>query len=685
MTDVSKELAQPLTVLDGVGPVRARRLAQLGLHSLRDVLVLVPRGLERQGACVSVEEARAALGRDVSVVGKLSAPRIFRRGRRTTVSVDVCDDTGKIRAHFFGQGWMFKRLKELAVERVEVELYGRVGETPQGPALTAPRIATDEKPLPTPGTTSPIYALTEGVGLDFLRGLTRRVAEEFAGRIRDPLPADALAPFELPELGRALAELHAPASEESFLLARRRLSLEKLLIMQAALERSRARTARGSARAIALKGSELRARVDALPHSPTEAQRGALRDIARDLARTRPMRRLLQGDVGSGKTLVALGAVSFATASGGQAAFLVPTEILAEQHFLSLGPALERAGIRAVLLTGSLAGPERRRVLAELASGAAQLVVGTHALVSTQVRFASLDLAIVDEQQRFGVELKRSLLAKGRDVHTLLLTATPIPRTLALAVYGDLDVSVLDHKPRGRGVLKTHFVEAEKRARMLGFVRERLDAGELVFWVCPRISSDDADGGDEDAPSIAAAEDAYRALSTGPLGRHGAELLHGRMPADERSACIARFRNGDARLLVSTSIVEVGVDVEDATVMVIEGAERFGLAQLHQLRGRVGRGARPSWCFLLGSPAAEERLRVLEDESDGFRIAEEDLRQRGMGDLAGLRQAGKNVEGLDDPVTDLELILHARELVQRDAELCARYASYAPMRAPALV
>jgi ATP-dependent DNA helicase RecG len=393
------------------------------------------------------------------------------------------------------------------------------------------------------------------------------------------------------------------------------------------------------------------------------------------------MRRLLQGEVGAGKTLVALAACAAVARAGGQAALLAPTELLCEQHAFGLAHALEGFGVRAALLTGSLRARERRLALEELASGRAGLAIGTHALFSPAVRFARLDLVVVDEQQRFGVAQKRALLEKGRDVHALLMTATPIPRTLALCFYGDLDTSLLGERPPGRGPLATRVVAEEGRAELVAFVAQRAEAGERVFWVCPRIEPDapgepdvlDEDEGESRAET-ASAEAAFAALRAGPLAAFGVELLHGRVPAARRAQHVERFRSGASRVLVATSMVEVGVDVPEATVMIIEGAERFGLAQLHQLRGRVGRSPRPSWCFLVaGESSAEERLRFLERCGDGFAIAEEDLRRRGMGDLAGLRQAGENLEGLADPDLDFERVRRARELVRRDPALLRHY------------
>jgi len=661
----------PLTRLRGVGPVRARRLERLGLRSVRDLLVLAPRSVLRQGGQVAIGEAEQRIGEDVSVLGTLGPPRIFRQGRRRSVlSADLRDGSGVLQVMFFNQPWMLEPLRALAQAGAEVELYGRIVETKKGPALSAPRIATAERPLPEPGTIHPVYPLTDGIGQAFLRDLCRQAVEEHVGALEDPLSQEERAPFTLPDLATAVRELHRPRSEERFELARRRLALERILAVQARLERSREAQDGGRARAVILDDEARALLRRRLPFRPTRAQARAMDEIQQDLARTRPMRRLLQGDVGSGKTLIGLHAAMAVCLAGGQAALLVPTEILAEQHYLGLRPGLERAGLRTGLLTGSLPREEQREVRGALASGAIQVAVGTHALFARGVRFARLDLAVIDEQQRFGVAQKRALLEKGRDVHLLLMTATPIPRTLALSLYGDLEKSVLDEGPPGRGGVRTKVVPSSRRRRMLRFIAERLAEGERVFWICPRIGGDD----DEADTGVAAAEHAFARLRR-PFEAFGVELVHGGIESGERARRIDRFRTGEVGLLVGTSVLEVGVDVPEATVMVIEGAERFGLAQLHQLRGRIGRGARASWCFLLGEPAGLERMRFLEETRDGFAIAEEDLRRRGMGDLAGLRQAGVNVEGFADPFTDLELVGHARRLIRGDRGLAERYAA----------
>jgi ATP-dependent DNA helicase RecG len=380
--------------------------------------------------------------------------------------------------------------------------------------------------------------------------------------------------------------------------------------------------------------------------------------------------------VGTGKTAVAALCASAVVEGGGQAAFLAPTEVLAEQHHMGLGKLLDAAGIGHALLTGKVKGEERREILRRLERGEIGVLFGTHALFQAGVAFARLDLAIIDEQHRFGVGQRSALLDKGKGVHLLLMTATPIPRTLALTLYADLEVVTLREAPPGRGKVSTHWVRGPKTRKVIPWLAERMAEGEQVYWVCPRIGSDG-----DDKPG--AAEARYAKLASDERVReYGVELVHGRLPAEERSWRLERFRRGDIGLLVATTVIEVGVDVADATVIVIEGAERLGLAQLHQLRGRVGRGPRDSWCLLTGAAVAAERFELLERTRDGFEIAEEDLRRRGMGDLAGLRQAGANQEGLADPERDLDLVLLARELCQGDPELARRLGGGGPRLTP---
>ena len=663
----------PLTSLAGVGPARAEKLRRLGLGNVRDLLFFVPHRLQRIGNRVSAAEAAREPGSEVSVVGRLRSIRLFRRGgRRSVVSFELFDATGALRAFYFNQPWLYERLREHARAGTEVELSGRVGKTNTGPALPAPRmnVAPDAE-------TSPrwlgVYPLTEGIGQEFLRRLGAHAAERFAGSLTEPLDAAELDRLSLPALADAVREVHGPSAPEAFERARARLALERLFFLQARLARAADGAAAGHARPVRIGAAERDALFACLPHVPTAGQARVLGEILADLERTRPMRRLLQGEVGSGKTLVALVACAAVARAGGQAALLAPTEILAEQHHLGLAPRLEALGLSAVLLTGSQRAGERRAVLSALARNEARLAVGTHALFSSDVDFARLDLVVIDEQQRFGVAQKRALLEKGRDVHVLLMTATPIPRTLALCFYGDLETSLLAERPPGRGTLETHVFDSAERTRAVELVRARLERGERAFWISPRI--DHAEESEDEDPTSAIR--AFESLSAGPLAAFGVELVHGRLSPAERARAIERFRAGKSRLLVGTTIVEVGVDVPEASAMVIEGAERFGLSQLHQLRGRVGRGARDSICVLLSGSEAGERLRFLEDTASGFEIAEEDLRRRGMGDLAGLRQAGENVEGLTERSLDLELVRFSRERVRGDPAFAERYSDEA--------
>jgi ATP-dependent DNA helicase RecG len=662
------------TVLPGVGPARAALLARLGVASVGALLGLVPRRLELAGQRRTTREAAelagAAEAGEVGVLGTLRGLRLYRPGRRRTVlSLELVDEAGSLRALFFNQPWLVERLRALAAAQKRVELVGKLGRGRDGPALLAPRVVEDPPEVTVPHLV-PVYPTTEGLGQEILRRLLAAALERFGGEVREPLPPAVLAALGLPALDAAVRALHGPESRERFDAARRRMALERLLGLQARLARDRAAVTPARARVVRLDEPARAALLASLPFAPTEGQRRVLAEILEDLARPRPMRRLLQGEVGSGKTLVALAACAAVARAGGQAAFLVPTEILAEQHFLGLAPAFERFDLSAVLLTGSLGTPARRAARDALAEGRAELAVGTHALLAPEMSFARLDLVVIDEQQRFGVAQKRALLEKGPDVHALLMTATPIPRTLALCYYGDLETSLLAERPAGRGAVETRVAGASERDDVVRFAAERVRAGERAFWVCPRIVAEEPEPEGESRAESVSAEETFARLSESALGTCGIELLHGRLAPERRARAIERFRSGAARVLVATSMVEVGVDVPEATLMVIEAAERFGLAQLHQLRGRVGRSSRPSWCVLLTAGGAE-RLAFLARCTDGFQVAEEDLRQRGMGDLAGLRQAGENFEGLGE--IEPELVRAARDLVRADPALLAHY------------
>ncbi|MEM9379546.1 MAG: ATP-dependent DNA helicase RecG [Planctomycetota bacterium] len=659
----------PLTDLKGIGAAKAARLARIGIRSVRDLLLTQPSRLVVWPETSAIRDARTRKGERVTVTGRISRSVLQRiGGKRSIVRATLADGTGEVDLVFFNQPWM----KEHLSAGTEVLAHGPVTDV-RGPVIAGPRLGTETNPLPPPGTLAPEYAGGEGVSGDLVASLVDAALDRFVDRLTEPLPAEFLERVEAPPAREAALALHRPGSVDAFEHARRRFALQPILTLQARVH-ARRRGVRGRARAARIDDATHDALLARFPFTLTAAQSKVAGEIRADLARTRPMRRLLQGDVGSGKTAVAAYAAMAVCERGGQVAVMAPTEVLASQHAYGLAPLFEDHGLRTALLTGALPAGERRSVVERLAAGELDVVFGTHALFSDDVRFRRLDLAVTDEQHRFGVAQRDRLAAKGRDVHVLLMTATPIPRTLALTVYGDLDVSILDAAPPGRGGVTTRWARGDDRRRMPRELGERLDAGEQIYWVVPRIG-----GNASESKSAASVEARYEDLCRRPrFSSAGIEVVHGRLVPDERATRLDRFRRGEVATLVATTVVEVGVDVPNATVMVIEDAHRLGLAQLHQLRGRVGRGPKPSTCYLLGDRKAEERFRMLERSRDGFELAEEDLRQRGMGDLLGLRQSGENLEGLVDPERDLHLLLAARELFQERPELIAAFAAEEP-------
>ena len=659
----------PTSVLAGVGPARAAALARAGIVRVGDLVCLSPASLYEWPQRVPLESLRERLGEQVVVRGRLSGVRHSRLGgKRSLVRLRFEGHGAELEALLFNQPWLAKQLSQ----GLELELVGVPGLEGSRCVLRAQALGTHESPLPAAGTLEPRYAAIEGVGAALLARSCRELARRLAGQLDDPLPARLLAKLELPPLCRALQQLHEPSSRAHFEAARRRLRFEELLRLQAALANRRREGRREPARRADVSERTARRFRASLPFELTAAQQRVIAELRADLDQELPMRRLLHGDVGSGKTSIALYAIAAVASAGGQVALLAPTSLLAEQHAAGLRRALEALGLRSGLLTAALPARARREREAQLARGELDVVFGTHALISAGLEFARLDLAVIDEQHRFGVTHRRALIDKGRGVHLLLMTATPIPRTLALSLYGDLDVSLLDELPPGRGRLVTKWVQGAQRRRILSFLGERLGAGEQAFWVCPRIGDE---ASPEEGPTVSA-ERRFQALARKPLAAFGIELVHGRLAPEERSRRLERFRAGEVRLLVATTVIEVGVDVPAATVIVIEDAQRLGLAALHQLRGRVGRGTRDSWCLLLGSKAARARLELLERSRDGFQLAEQDLRARGMGELAGLRQSGgaAGLGSLEDEA-DLGLLAAARRLVQRDERLARRYGS----------
>jgi ATP-dependent DNA helicase RecG len=656
--------AAPVAALRGVGAARAAALARLGLATVRDVLLYAPRGFEPAARRLPIGAACALRGVRVEVAGTVTALRLVRAGRgRSQVRARVEDASGSLEALWFNQPW---RRRQIAIGQ-ELVLRGPVvGARAAG--LAMPQVGTAAKPLAAEPELLPRYAVGAGIGQEWLRKLVEQARERLATELEEPLDAHLRERARVPSLAALPVELHAPSDANRAAASRRRIALEALLGMQARLvTAARARGPLGAPVLAASRAFE-RAFRRALPFEPTRDQQRAFDVLAAELVAGRPLRRLLQGDVGCGKTAVLAYACARAVTSGAQAAFLAPTELLAEQHWIGTRALFAALGVEAALLTGSTPPHERTALVARLARGAPLVVFGTHALLGAAIRFAKLALVAIDEQQRFGVAQRQRLLDKGIHAHLLLATATPIPRTLALSLYGELEPLLLRDKPAGRGALRTKLVTRPELAQLEPRLCERLADGERAYWILPRIDTSAGGRG---------AEEAAATLARGPLARHGIGLLHGRIDALERARTFERFQRGEIRLLVGTSLLEVGLDVPQATCIAIEGAERFGLAQLHQLRGRVGRGPRDSWCFVAAGEgadaAARERLDVFARESDGFKIAELDLALRGMGELVGLKQAGASREGLSGAGVDLELWQLAREWITSDDALRERY------------
>ena len=651
-------LDSPVTEFPGVGQVRAAKLAKLGLGTAGDLLQYFPRDYEDRR---EVWPIRSAPPEGKVCVEALVAerPRLSRiRKGLDLVQVKVADHTGVLHLTFFNQPYVEKSLKQ----GEEYVFYGTVEEQGRRRSMVNPIFEPIGRKDVT-GVILPVYPLTAGITNHLLCSLTRQ-ALPCAGELEETLPPCVRQGHQLAELEFSLKNVHFPANEESLTLARRRLMFEELFYLSVGLTFLKYRR-EDLRRGWAASPHPLEEFLKLLPFAPTGAQRRVMEEIAADLASGRPMNRLVQGDVGSGKTAVAAYAAWLMVQSGAQAAMMAPTEVLAEQHYRSLSALLDAAGVRVGLLTGSLTAAEKKKVRAQLERGEIDFVVGTHALISDSVRFKNLALIIADEQHRFGVAQRSALAGKsGEEIspHVLVMSATPIPRTLALIVYGDLDVSVIDQLPPGRTPVETYIIREDKRARMYGFVRKQVEAGRQVYLICPAVEENpDLLPG---APDLKAVKSYAAKLQKEVFPDLRVGILHGKMKPKEKESVMLAFAEGDIQILVATTVVEVGVDVPNANLIVIEGADRFGLSQLHQLRGRVGRGKHQSYCVLVTdtrNPDSIQRLRVLASTTDGFKIAEEDLKLRGPGDFFGSRQHGMPAMRLADLTGDMRLLQEAQQ------------------------
>ena len=644
------KLSDPVTMLKGVGEVRAKQLAQLNIFTLRDLICHFPRGYEDRTKLVPIEK----LEPDVPACFRamvMNTPRTshIRKGLDLT-KVQVADSTGRLNVTFFNSRFAAQQL-EYGLEYI---FYGAVSGDFIGYSMTNPVFEAPESQPVTTRRILPIYPLTAGLTNAALLRLVQQ-ALAVCGLPEEILPAEVREKYGILPAERAYFAIHEPNSMAEAELAKKRMIFEEFFVFSAGLALMRA--ARKEKKAEPYTDFDMAPFYDSLPFTLTGAQSRAVGEILEDFRRGIPMNRLVQGDVGSGKTMVAAAAAYCAARNSAQTALMAPTEILAEQHFASLSALFVPLGVSVALLTGSMTGKQKKDVRERIAAGEVQVVIGTHALLSESTRFEHLGLVITDEQHRFGVGQRSRLSAKGEDPHLLVMSATPIPRTLALILYGDLDVSILDELPPGREPVDTFLVGESYRPRINAFIRKQVAEGHQCFVVCPAVEENEELG-------IKAASVWAETLQQTVFPDLRIALLHGQMKGAEKEAAMASFARGEADVMVATTVIEVGVDVPNATLMVIEDADRFGLSQLHQLRGRVGRGKAKSYCILTThnrNPETLQRLKALCKTTDGFKIAEEDLRLRGPGDFFGSRQSGLPAFRVADLGCDLAAMKDAQQ------------------------
>ncbi len=651
---VAQRLKKQVQFLKGVGPRIAPLLQRMGLKTARDLLFFFPRAYEdltevtpvelidgsgQVCVCATVEEADV---RDLS-------------GGRSVLGVLLRDATGPIRAVWFNQPFMRQKM---AVGN-RVMLFGAPKRRGLCWELSHPRVVPlGDGQLPTRGEMLPVYSATEGLSQAKLRHIVRHVVQEYADAIEEVFTGEFLAEHDLLGIGDALRKIHTPNGPDDVYQARHRFVYQELLVLQLALAMRRWELQQSHDAPELTATAKVDARIRRLfPFELTEDQQQAIHDIASDMGRKVPMNRLLQGEVGSGKTVVAEYAMLLAVAHGYQSVLMAPTEVLARQHLRTLGEDLHASRVRIELLTGSLTGSQRKRLHESVRAGEVDLVIGTQALLHEDLQFPRLGLVVIDEQHKFGVRQRAALKSAGTDPHYLVMTATPIPRTVTMSLFGDLDISTLRQSPPGRQNVHTYLGVSDQREQWWEFFRNKLREGRQGYVVTPRVE-------DAESAELASAEEEYETLTNGPLEAFRVDLIHGRMTPAEKEAAMESFRRGTTQVLVATSVIEVGVNVPNATVMTIENGERFGLAQLHQLRGRVRRGNFPGYVCVFatpGNPAAQERLEAFARSTDGFELAEIDFSLRGPGDLFGTRQHGLPPLRIADLQRDLDVLEQARQ------------------------
>ncbi len=651
-----------LTVLQGVGPRNAKTLEKLGLYTLGDVLYNFPRRYDDYSQLKPIKSLW--YGEQVTVIGSVQSVtgRPIRGGKSHITEVIINDGTGGLRLSWFNQPWLTNRFKQ----GMAISVSGKIDQYLGRLVMNSPDWEMVETESLHTNRIVPIYSLTAKITQKWLRKLMNQVVTYWAPKLTDHLPESVRQAANLPSLSSALMQVHFPNTQNQLRLARERLAFDEIFFLQMGVLRQKRDWQAVTARIFDVPDEWLQSRMDTLPFTLTDVQQKAVSDIVMDVGSGRPMNRLLQGDVGSGKTVVAAMATDIIVQGNAQAAIMAPTSILAEQHHRSISKmlingqedVLKAEEIR--LLVGDTPEAEKENIRNGLADGSIKVVVGTHALIESPVQFKNLQLAIIDEQHRFGVDQRALLREKGDNLHLLVMTATPIPRSLALTLHGDLDISIMDEMPAGRQPIETHVLRPRERERAYTMIRSQVLDGRQAFIIYPLVE-------ESEKIEARAAVDEHASLQAEVFHKLKLGLLHGRMKPAEKDEVMEKFRNKEYDILVATTVVEVGVDVPNATVMLIEGADRFGLAQLHQLRGRVGRGLEQSYCLLIPTnddDAENERLLAMADSNDGFVLAEKDLQQRGPGEFLGTRQSGYGSTLRMASLTDVELIEKARERAQ---------------------
>lgn len=654
------KLDTDIKYLKGVGERRAAMLSRLGVSDVNALVRLYPRVYEDWSRIKSINEAQ--IGEICCIKGIVGSPvrkNLIRKGL-TLYKTEITDGSGIMGITIFNSRFAAEKL----TEGDEFLFFGRVGGNLYRKEMNSPEI----EPAEGADRIRPIYPQTHGLNSKMIEKLVRTALTECRDELVDPIPPWLREKYCLMNLPDSLWNIHFPKSPDYLEEARRRLIFEELLILQLGLEKMRSQTQKNAGAIIERDFSE--EYFSHLPFSPTGAQRRAVKEAMRDMMSGRQMNRLLQGDVGSGKTAVAAALVYSAAKNSMQSALMAPTEVLAEQHYKTFLKLFEGCSINVELLTGSDTAAQKRRKKEALKAGEIDLLIGTHAIIQSDVEFKSLALVITDEQHRFGVEQRNALGEKGENPHLYVMSATPIPRTLALIIYGELDISILDELPPGRQKIETYAVTSELRQRAYNYVKKHLDAGRQGYIICPLVDEGESDT--ELASAVKYADE----LQRGDFRGYTVGLMHGKMRSSDKKKVMESFSNGETQLLVSTTVIEVGVDVPNAVIMVIENAERFGLSQLHQLRGRIGRGQYKSTCILITdakNDTAQRRMKVMETTTDGFKIADEDLKLRGPGEFFGSRQHGlpemKIADMLEDRSTLEETQRAAKEIMARDPEL----------------